>query len=558
MTSIRTGRLPKASYVVQRGSIWHYHREVPEDLRAKVGKSVWKKSLKTGYKSEALSKAHELAVEHDALIARLREPDPLDTLSPEARARIADAGGVAGYARWLESRVRDAQHLESQAKATLDAANGEPIDLDGWLIAPQPSPDDPEPDPDNARAQAAGMDAERRAILAHIAREAPTLRHLNLPDLTKNHPELAESLASTPAPSPSDDTTLSALIDAWERQKQPRESTQYRYPLGLFIEEFGDLPLKTINKGHVRAFRDMLPKLARASGARGEKGKSLGTLRKLAKSGAPLLARTTAAKYLRALGTLLRFAVDEGYIDLDPAAGIKPQSANDKATPTPERSRRSLTPDEIKKLLSAADTLIATGVLGKIDIGWFVRLLTYTGARGEEVAQLAAPDIVATGEHPHIRIHGEDGKLIKNAPSWRVVPVHPALLALGFLDFVKARSNGETLWRTLPVDSRKRRYSKMSRQLRDLLRAEGIKDDSPEGRKVVAHSWRHSFKDAARAAEVPEEIAERLQGHKSPDRATARGYGDAQQLQLLAKWIAVIDPLDPARKATEFEDDDLE
>ncbi len=555
MTNSKIGRPAQASYVVRRGTIYHYHRVVPDDVHQKIGKRIWKQSLRTGYKPEAIQKARALAVEHDTLIARLRTPDPFESLPPEDRARIEDAGGVDSYLAWLNSRARDADNLRSQAESLKDAVAGEPIDLGGWIVASAHTPSDPAPDPEATGATVSGMVAEARAIDMHVTREATTVRKLKIPDLTRSHPKLATTVEKAPEPT-DDNITLSALIDAWERQKKPRTSSQYRYPLGLFIEEFGDLPVQSITKANVRSFRDMLPKLAQGRHNRETEGRKLATLRKRAKSGASLIGPTTVAKYLRALGTVMRFAVDEGYIDIDPVANIKPPATHDKATPERERKRRSLTPAEVRKLLDASSRLISTAKPTKIDLGWFVRVQTYTGARGEEIAQLTAKDIVTTGAHPFIRIHGEGDNLIKNVPSWRVVPIHPALTAFGFLDFVKARSNGETIWTTLPLTKQNRRYQRMSRRLTSLLRSEGIKDDTPEGRKVVGHSLRHTFKDSARTAEVPEELAERMQGHKSPDRATARGYGDASQLPLLAKWMAKIDPLDARRRATDFDDGD--
>jgi hypothetical protein len=45
----------KQQYLIQRGVIWHYRRQVPEELRAIIGQREIKQSLETG--------SHKIAAE---------------------------------------------------------------------------------------------------------------------------------------------------------------------------------------------------------------------------------------------------------------------------------------------------------------------------------------------------------------------------------------------------------------------------------------------------------------------------------------------------------------
>ncbi len=408
MATIKTGRPPKDSYIVQRGSVWYYVRDVPPDLRAKdkIGKARWKKSLKTPYKAVALEEARKLAVAHDEEIAAARAPatTPLDQLTPADRARILEAGGSEAFVAWLNDRARDAGSLKTEAETLTDLASNLPIEVPpefgGGFLGSEPAPPDEIPDIDWTRAKLAGLNAERQAIENQIAREAPLLRQLRIPekDLAREHPALAEALRSTPLDR--DHITLSGALAEWTRQKNVQNPEQYAYPIRLFEDRFGALPLKQITKTHMREFRDLLPTLPKAAGSV-YSGSTLAQLQALARQGKPLISRATASKYLRSLGTILRFAVSEGYIEDDPSAGIRFQTVRGKFSDTQDADRRSLTPDEIQAVLDAAAAYVSTGNPKDSETGWFARLAIYTGARGEELAQLTPDDIVLGGKTPY-------------------------------------------------------------------------------------------------------------------------------------------------------------
>lgn len=75
-------------------------------------------------------------------------------------------------------------------------------------------------------------------------------------------------------------------------------------------------------------------------------------------------------------------------------------------------------------------------------------ILHFTGARREEIANLALADIrQEEGIHYFdIAPDGQRGRRLKNKSSKRRVPIHSELIILGFLDYVEARRNqGETM-----------------------------------------------------------------------------------------------------------------
>ncbi|MGO7388739.1 integrase, partial [Rhizobium ruizarguesonis] len=64
-------------------------------------------------------------------------------------------------------------------------------------------------------------------------------------------------------------------------------------------------------------------------------------------------------------------------------------------------------------------------------------MMLYSGARPAEIAQLGVDDVREDWGHwiMHITTEGDGDKSVKTAGSMRVVPVHPELVKLGFLDY---------------------------------------------------------------------------------------------------------------------------
>jgi integrase len=155
-------------------------------------------------------------------------------------------------------------------------------------------------------------------------------------------------------------------------------------------------------------------------------------------------------------------------------------------------------------------------------IKWANWIAAFTGARLEEIVGAAAADI----EHIdgvwclHIRLdnRGEDATL-KTRASTRIVPLHPAILAEGFLGYVNSVPRNGPLFPTLPCDAFGKRSGVATKRLGKWLRAVGITDP-----RKVYHSWRHTFITGCRNAGIDEETRNRITGH-SDKKSVGRGYG---------------------------------
>jgi integrase len=327
------------------------------------------------------------------------------------------------------------------------------------------------------------------------------------------------------------------VLARWLAQKAPAAPDQYRYPVRLFADLYGAIPVQEIAKTHIREFRDALQRRPRAGGALFADTPFPVMLKRAEDENLPRVGASTAEKDYRCFKTLLGFAVDEGYLEHNPALGIKLHIKKQKVAEVRKAKRRSISPEELLRLLQAAEQHFSEEDL------WFVRILTYTGARPEEIAQLAPADFVTVQGHLCLRLHDEGDNKLKSPSAFRLIPVHPNLVECRIQDFVGRRTTVSQLFSKMTANARKRKYSNMQRRLTTLMRNKAHVQDP----RVVPYSIRHAFKDAMRIIGAPEEVVERLMGHSSPSRVVARGYGNPDQVSILAKWMTKVDPLDRAR-----------
>jgi integrase len=213
--------------------------------------------------------------------------------------------------------------------------------------------------------------------------------------------------------------------------------------------------------------------------------------------------------------------------ETNPFQGTLPPKARKKA-----REQRAFTDTEADLILQAARQ--QTGFLR-----WLPWVLCLTGARLNEIGQADKADVSIRDGVPVIRIHDEgDGRTVKNADSRRTVPLHPALIGEGFLDYVAKLPTG-SLWPDVKPDAVfGLRSVTAGRRIARWLRADlGIEDAliSP------SHSWRHWFIGACRRVVMPLEVRSAITGHSAKMDESA-GYGDGMGtfVQVVAGYMAKV------------------
>lgn len=195
-------------------------------------------------------------------------------------------------------------------------------------------------------------------------------------------------------------------------------------------------------------------------------------------------------------------------------------------------------------------------------------LLYYTGARREEICGLHVEDISELDGIAFIDIRRNLARRLKNDQSVRYIALHPEVLRLGFLDYVrKIKSLGYRL--VFPDLKSPESKAPLGDQLYDEFMA-GMKIAVPDAaaRKKVIHSFRHTFGNNLKQARVHTEIRADILGHGGKGETDERycdpialrsmlddlqkiptmtGHLDKQPLKLLG-WIAEKKPPPSARR----------
>jgi integrase len=253
--------------------------------------------------------------------------------------------------------------------------------------------------------------------------------------------------------------------------------------------------------------------------------KGLGTLEGIAEGerlGLPKVGpKTVNDRYMANIGSLFRFAASGGWMTVNPVQGLR---AHD---PVNDRDRRDTFGANLPKLFGAAPWTPKDAAQPLHY--WGPLLGLYHGLRLGEIAGLLVRDVASEAGEPMLLLR--DGKRpLKTKAARRDMPVHTALVRLGFLKFVEERrkdaAGGELLFAGQKAYAREQ----WGRGLGEWF-GKRVKALKLEGRKLGMHSLRHDFRDALRDADVPEDVAHYLMGHAQG--GTSAVYGGRPTLARL-------------------------
>jgi integrase len=323
--------------------------------------------------------------------------------------------------------------------------------------------------------------------------------------------------------------TLKDALAGWQKERDPQPGVfaEYERAIRLFSELHGNLPIAQIKRSHARTFREALQDMPRhRSGALLHM-----PLPELAGWGrkhpeAQKISAPTLNKLLGGVQTVALWARKTGMVpeDLpwaDPFSKMRLKEAGS--------DRDAFTIDELNKLLaSSVFTEMDRPAPGRGEAAFWLPLLAlYSGARRADLAALQVKNVNDVEGMPCFMFEEDKiiGKRLKTPTAIRTVPVHPQLIELGWLRYVDdvRRRDGVDAWLFAPVSPQASSMLKAwTKWFGRYLRSVGITD-----RRKVFHSFRHSFKDALRAADVSEDLNDALLGQKNS--SDGRSYGAKQK-----------------------------
>ena len=226
-------------------------------------------------------------------------------------------------------------------------------------------------------------------------------------------------------------------------------------------------------------------------------------------------AKTVNDGYLIHIVSVFGWAMREQWLASNPFIGL---SVHD---PVDDADRRDpFTPAQLTKLFSTAPWDRPWPAQGEKQAAFWVPLLClFHGLRNGEAAGLRVEDIAVLDSLPVLLVRPYDGRGIKTAGSRATLPIHPALLSLGFLAFVDQRAGAGLLFPEGVTNNRGQVAAKLGERFSQHVKRLGLK-----GAKLGTHSLRHNFEDALREAELPERTALALARRMEP--GSSRVYGD--------------------------------
>lgn len=350
------------------------------------------------------------------------------------------------------------------------------------------------------------------------AKELAKLRH-------KNTRRTIEELA------PAGSETLTSILPKMHLQRKPRESTK-RDHLRVareFRSLHGDISLEKITKGHVRKYVEHVLSMTF--------------------KGQPL-APSTVKQRLEKLSAILQFAVSIDAMEYNVARDVK---APKDDRPLGDQTYKPFEKSEVRTLIDVGTEIWTkrryatpkTRLSRKDDFITALHLLTWTGARPEEVCQLTVEDVHLDRMGIVITNLSDDldsrQRQLKNEESVRGIPIHRILFPRlkDHVEHVTRVSNSGLLFPSFEPDLKSGRYARfISTEWTQHLR-QHVTDDPQK----VLYSLRHSWAGESKNVGMSEAMRNDIMGHASnSESSSAKRYTHLfDDLNNQLEWVNKMD-----------------
>ncbi|KQQ73651.1 hypothetical protein ASF70_07515 [Rhizobium sp. Leaf321] len=236
---------------------------------------------------------------------------------------------------------------------------------------------------------------------------------------------------------------------------------------------------------------------------------------------------TINRKHLAAIGAILGHAVEEFDLGHNVAHGIK-----DKREDTGPVVKKEYDREVVSDILTATfkgSEKSGLSLPHRRAIFWLPWLMTYTGLRAGEVAQIQGRSVLEHRGQPYLLITPDDGST-KSRRAW-ATGLHAHLLELGFLEFAKEVGDGPLFYTPYPKDMslqgvKNPRWEQSYKRVGEWITGElGI--NAPLGR--ANHAFRHAMTTASRGGQEEEDAWERLDKETRDYMLGSRPQNDARE-----------------------------
>lgn len=532
----------------KRGNVWRVRVGVPADLRPQWGKREEIISLNTTDENEAITLAAPVIAGIKRRIAALRNPtSAVASEKPPATARLTIPQTFDAIRAWRHATI---EHDYLAAFNGMGSGR-HPMAGSATRYALQHN---------STIGQIADFDSRLAAVLG-IPVDHPVIQRANVREWFRDAwsdveafqdrfsrddfngwPEEIEAPAVTPTPPTPVATAgmkLSELRDAWDAFK-PLESKQKGY-IRRLIEYLGDVDIATVTPIQMDRFMAELKRLPLSKRPTDNRLTFGEFIAKYEGSDQARLSERTLYVWTTVYKAMFEYAVTRRLLTHNPASKMMAKPTQDEP-PRTEYSEADLDFLFARPMFKGFDGPDHFGYRDKAGSKvvrdakyWLPILAIHSGMRLDEMATLKVEELIEQDGILAFDLRGRPltgRSRVKNVPSKRLVPLHPRLIAMGFVQWARAsRDPDGFIFPGLKFDKRDKRGSQFSKWwglwcgANAKEEGQGIADPL-----LTFHSFRHTFKRAARET-VDRDIHDILTGHT--DGSVSAGYGRGVSLSVL-------------------------
>ncbi|PIB25692.1 hypothetical protein BFP76_00745 [Amylibacter kogurei] len=353
------------------------------------------------------------------------------------------------------------------------------------------------------------------------------------------HPNLSEAVAQW----------VKAVEHGWS-DKTKRSNLSW---VNNFLEVCGDKHLDQYNKADGRLFKETFSRLPPSWRIRKEL-KHLDIHKASARASELQLEPMSFENINKGIGKVSLFWnwVDAHYFDDNAPQPLRGLKYNIRSNP--REARDPFSNEQLEKIFNAP---VFTGCLSETHWSrsgtqlikgspkfWIPLLGLFSGGRLSELCQLEIDDIKEADKIPYLDINGKlanernvGDKGIKSPNAQRKIPIHPTLIDIGFLKFVREmKQSGETrLFPSIKIGADGSYSDHFSKHFSRFLKLCDAKTA-----KTNFHSFRHNFEDACGNAQLHIDTKDAITGRSSTGMRARYGSRDIQ-LKTLQKAIHAIE-----------------
>jgi integrase len=340
------------------------------------------------------------------------------------------------------------------------------------------------------------------------------------------------------------DTSYTGRSHGWTEQTR-RQAT---VTLNFFADFTQDATLDAVTRQNVIAFIDALstldPKYGKRKGDK-HKDKKLdfdAVLKKYPVAPGKGLSIKTLKRHCGAIAGLFEWAKDEGQVAGDnPAKGH--HFSKRKGSGSTKEERKPFSNQELRWLITGPKVSAPYEQRVRPEnhsvetaLRWLIPIALYTGMRLDEICGLRVMDVREDGNIEFFNITSYEGHRLKTPASERQVPIHAALIEIGFGDyfFHVQEAGHEFLFPALKCGGPdKKRSWYIGKRFTAYRRDLKIPDTK------VFHSFRKNVATILEQERVPENEAAQLLGHKKP-KITYGLYSGGLSLKELKRVVDAI------------------